>query len=87
MHNYLGDFLVFLGAAVVTVPIFRFFKMGAILAYLFAGILIGPQALQLIQDPKVILNFSELGVVLLLFIIGLELKPNRLWKMRKMYLY
>ncbi|MCB0391988.1 MAG: monovalent cation:proton antiporter-2 (CPA2) family protein [Bdellovibrionales bacterium] len=83
MHNYLGDFLVFLGAAVVTVPIFRFFKMGAILAYLFAGILIGPQALQLIQDPKVILNFSELGVVLLLFIIGLELKPNRLWKMRK----
>ena len=83
MHGYLTDLLVFLVAAVITVPIFRYFGIGAILAYLFAGILIGPEVLKLIQDPKVILSFSELGVVLLLFLIGLELNPKRLWKMRR----
>lgn len=83
MHNYITDLLIFLLAAVIAVPIFKKFKIGAILAYLFAGIVIGPQALELIEDPKVILNFSELGIVLLLFLIGLELNPFRLWRMRR----
>ena len=66
------------------VPLFRRFQLGAILGYLFAGILIGPDVTKLIKDPKVILHFSELGVVFLLFIIGLELAPARLWKLRKL---
>lgn len=53
------------------------------MAYLFAGIVIGPEVLELIEDPKVILNFSELGIVLLLFLIGLELNPSRLWRMKR----
>ena len=82
MHNTLIEILIFLSAAVLCVPLFKFFRLGAILAYLFGGIVIGPSALKLIEDPKTILHFSELGVVFLLFIIGLELKPSRLWQMR-----
>lgn len=64
------------------VPIFRKLGLGAILAYLFAGVLIGPDIAGFIKDPAVILHFSELGVVFLLFIIGLELAPETLWKLR-----
>lgn len=74
--------VVFLGAAVVAVPIFQRFKLGAILGYLVAGLLIGPSALNLVSDPDTILHFAELGVVLLLFVIGLELEPSKLWRMR-----
>lgn len=83
MHGYLVHILIYLSAAVIVVPIFRRFKVGAILAYLFAGVLIGPEVLTLIKDPETILHLSELGVVFLLFIIGLELKPSRLWQMRQ----
>ncbi|MEZ4749117.1 MAG: monovalent cation:proton antiporter-2 (CPA2) family protein [Bdellovibrionota bacterium] len=83
MHNELHALLVLLISAVLLVPIFRYFKLGAILAYLFAGVLIGPQCLQLIGNPHAILAFSELGVVFLLFLIGLELEPARLWNMRR----
>ena len=82
MHSVLQELLIFTAAAVIVVPLFRWLGLGAILAYLFAGIVIGPSLAGFIKDPKVILHFSELGVVFLLFLIGLELAPARLWKMR-----
>lgn len=75
--------LVFLGAAVLAVPLFRLFKLGAVIGYLAAGVAVGPSGLGLIDNPSSILTLAELGVVLLLFIIGLELKPSRLWAMRR----
>ncbi|WP_434652427.1 cation:proton antiporter [Pseudomonas sp. R3-56] len=75
--------LVFLGAAVLAVPISRLFNLGAVIGYLAAGIAVGPSGLGLIEDPASVLTLAELGVVLLLFIIGLELKPSRLWAMRR----
>lgn len=75
--------LVFLGAAVLAVPLFRIFKLGAVIGYLAAGVAVGPSGLGLIDDPGSVLTLAELGVVLLLFIIGLELKPSRLWAMRQ----
>jgi glutathione-regulated potassium-efflux system protein KefB len=76
-------FLIFLLAAVVAVPLFRRFGLGAVLGYLFAGLLMGPYGLRLVKDPAAVLSFSELGVVMLLFVIGLELSPSRLWVMRR----
>ncbi len=78
----LHELLIFLAAAVIVVPIFKYLGFGAVLGYLCAGILIGPFGLNLINDVERILHFAELGVVLLLFIIGLELKPSRLWALR-----
>ncbi|MGN6825928.1 monovalent cation:proton antiporter-2 (CPA2) family protein [Paucibacter sp. M5-1] len=75
--------LVFLGAACIAVPLFRKLRLGAVIGYLAAGVVIGPFGLGLISDAKSVLTLAELGVVLLLFIIGLELKPSRLWAMRK----
>lgn len=71
-----------LGAGVVAVPIFRRLGLGSVLGYLVAGIAIGPFGIALFQDPESILSIAELGVVMLLFIIGLELKPSRLWGLR-----
>ncbi len=81
--NSIESFIYFLAAAVFSVPIFQRFKLGAILGYLAAGILIGPQVFNLIHDPVSILHFAEIGVVLLLFIIGLDIEPQRLWNMRR----
>ena len=75
--------VVFLLAAVVVVPLAKRLQLGAVLGYLAAGVLIGPSLLGLIDDPQRVSHISELGVVLLLFIIGLELSPRRLWVMRK----
>jgi glutathione-regulated potassium-efflux system protein KefB len=84
MHNgTLGIVLVFLLAAVIAVPLFRKLGLGAVLAYLAAGVALGPEGIRLIDDPASILGASEFGVVMLLFIIGLELSPARLWVMRK----
>ncbi|WP_374473312.1 monovalent cation:proton antiporter-2 (CPA2) family protein [Arenimonas sp.] len=86
MHGnggYLGIILVFLVAAVVAVPLFRRLGLGAILGYLAAGVAIGPDGLKLVPDPEDVLAASEFGVVMLLFIIGLELSPPRLWVMRR----
>ncbi len=69
--------LLFLFAAVVTVPIARRLGIGAVLGYLIAGIAIGPWGLGFIRDVDEILHFSELGVVFLMFIIGLELNPSK----------
>ena len=74
--------LVLLGGALVAAPIFKRIGLGTVLGYLAAGIVIGP-ILRLITDGEEILHFAELGVVMLLFLIGLELKPKRLWKMRR----
>lgn len=74
--------VVFLGAAVVAVPIFNKLKVGAIMGYLVAGAVIGPALLNLVNDPDTILHFAELGVVLLLFLIGIELEPQKLWRLR-----
>lgn len=75
--------LIFLAAAVIAVPIFRRLKLGSVIGYLAAGIIIGPACLGLFADQQSVLNVAELGVVMLLFIIGLELKPTRLWSMRQ----
>ncbi|MDI1483294.1 monovalent cation:proton antiporter-2 (CPA2) family protein [Polyangium sp. y55x31] len=73
---------IFLVAAVVAVSVFRRIGLGTVLGYLAAGALIGPSGLRLIQDVDQILHIAELGVVFLLFLIGLELQPSRLWSMR-----
>lgn len=85
MHetSLIESFLYFLLASAIAVPLFRRLGLGAILGYLVAGIVIGPQGLSLIHDPAEVLHFSELGVILLLFLIGLELNPASLWSMRK----
>ncbi len=81
--SVLAEAAIFLAAAVVTVPIFRRLRLGAVLGYLAAGVIIGPWALQLVTNVDSILHFAELGVVLLLFVIGLELQPSRLWVLRR----
>ena len=85
-ENQLLPAVVFLSAAVIAVPFSKRFKLGAVLGYLLAGVLIGPMALNLIQSPQAVLTLSELGIVLLLFVLGLELSPSRLWAMRRLLL-
>jgi monovalent cation:proton antiporter-2 (CPA2) family protein len=75
--------LIFLGAAVVAVPLFRKLRLGSILGYLAAGLVIGPFGLGLFSDSTSVMHIAELGVVLFLFIIGLELNLSRLWAMRR----
>jgi glutathione-regulated potassium-efflux system protein KefB len=74
---------VLLGAALIAVLIFRRLGLGAVLGYLVAGIVIGPDGLGLIGEAQTILSFAEIGIVLLLFLVGLELSPSRLWLMRR----
>lgn len=81
--SLLSETAIFLAAAVVLVPIFKRLKLGAVLGYLSAGLIIGPWGLRFITEVESILAFAELGVVLLLFVIGLELQPSRLWVLRK----
>jgi monovalent cation:proton antiporter-2 (CPA2) family protein len=73
---------IMLGAAVVFVTLFRQLKLGATLGYIVAGALIGPQLLGLIEDPDQLASVSEIGIALLLFLVGLELRPGRLWRLR-----
>ncbi len=82
-NSLLVNALVYLVAAVIAVPIAKRLGLGAVLGYLLAGMAIGPWGLRLIDRVDDILHFSEFGVVLLLFLIGLELDPKRLWSMRK----
>lgn len=85
--SLLSSVAIFLGATLVAVPLFKKFKLGAILGYLIAGVVIGPSVLNLVSDPYTILHFAELGVVLLLFVIGLELEPATLWRMRNQIVF
>jgi monovalent cation:proton antiporter-2 (CPA2) family protein len=75
--------LIFLLAAVVAVPVFKRFGLGAVLAYLVAGVVLGPYELRAVRNPEPVLAASEIGVVMLLFVIGLELSPSRLSVMRR----
>ena len=81
--NWLLAPLVYLAAAVLAVPLARLLGLGAIIGYLVAGIAIGPFGLALVTDAQQILSFAEFGVVLMLFLVGLELEPRRLWSLRK----
>ncbi len=77
--NLLEQAAIFLVTAVIVVPLFRRMQLGAVLGYLAAGAIIGPWGLGLIADADATLNFAEMGVVLLLFLIGLELEPWSGW--------
>ncbi|NVJ70340.1 MAG: cation:proton antiporter, partial [Alphaproteobacteria bacterium] len=81
--GFLESALIYLAAAVIAVPVFKRLGLGAVLGYLVAGMCIGPWGLMLISDVNTIFKFSEFGVVLLMFLIGLELKPSTLWQLRK----
>jgi monovalent cation:proton antiporter-2 (CPA2) family protein len=81
-HQFLILTIIFLAAAVAAVPLAKRFGLGSILGYLIAGAVIGPFGVQIFSDVSGLLHFSEFGVVFLLFVIGLELKPSRLWVMR-----
>jgi glutathione-regulated potassium-efflux system protein KefB len=80
--NDLVKVVTLLGAAVVAVPIFRRLGLGSVLGYLAAGLAIGPFGLGLFSDPQAILHVAELGVVMFLFVIGLEMRPSHLWHLR-----
>ena len=76
------DLIIYLGAAVVCVPLAKRLGLGSVLGYLIAGCLIGPWGARFVTDVETILHFAEFGVVLMLFLIGLELDTRRLWQMR-----
>ena len=81
-----GDLIrvvVLLGAAVVAVPLFKRIGLGSVLGYLAAGLIIGPFGLKLVTDSHAILHIAEFGVVMFLFVIGLEMKPSHLWSLRR----
>ncbi|MGO9948360.1 MAG: monovalent cation:proton antiporter-2 (CPA2) family protein [Steroidobacteraceae bacterium] len=81
--SLLAQIAIFLAAAVVAIPIFRRFNLGSVLGYLTAGIIIGPASLGLISSVDTTRNIAQFGIVLLMFVIGLELQPSRLWVLRK----
>ena len=81
--NELIQVVTLLGAAVVAVPLFKKIGLGSVLGYLAAGLIIGPFGLKLFDNPNAILHVAELGVVMFLFVIGLEMQPSHLWGMRK----
>ncbi|MDR6624750.1 monovalent cation:proton antiporter-2 (CPA2) family protein [Caulobacter segnis] len=83
MENFLTQTLVYLGASVVSVPIAKRLGLGSVLGYLIAGVVIGPYALSLVGAQADVMKFAEFGVVILLFLIGLEVRPSMLWDMRK----
>jgi len=78
----IGPVVVLLGAAVIAVPLFRRLGLGSVLGYFTAGALVGPSVLGVFTDPDTILHIAELGVVMFLFVIGLELRPQKLWALR-----
>jgi glutathione-regulated potassium-efflux system protein KefB len=82
-HQFLQSAVIFLLATVIAVPLSKRFRLGAVLGYLLAGLAIGPSGFGLIRDTAGVSAISEFGVVLMLFVIGLELSPQRLWVMRR----
>lgn len=81
--SWLSHTFVYLCAAVIAVPLSKYLGLGAIIGYLGAGIIIGPWGLGLVSEVQDVLHFAEFGVVLMLFLIGLELEPRRLWSLRR----
>lgn len=84
--HLLIQILVIFGAAVVMVPLFKKLGLGSIIGYLAGGLLIGPSVFNFVNDTNAISYIGEFGVVFLLFIIGIEMKPARLWTMRRLIL-
>ncbi|HED17722.1 MAG TPA: potassium transporter KefC, partial [Gammaproteobacteria bacterium] len=84
--EYLTDIILLLSAAVIIVPLFQFTRLGAIPGFLVAGIVLGPSGFGYIENNENIAGFAELGVVLLLFVIGVEINPLRLWRMKGLVL-
>jgi glutathione-regulated potassium-efflux system protein KefB len=82
-HHFLETAVVFLLATVIAVPLTKRFRLGAVLGFLLAGVVIGPSMLGLVADTAGVATISDFGVVLMLFVIGLELSPSRLWVMRR----
>lgn len=81
-HSYLLSIFVFLTAAILVCPMIKLSGLGSVIGYLIAGILIGPSVAGFITELETILHFSEFGVVMMLFLIGLELQPRGLWHMQ-----
>jgi Kef-type K+ transport system membrane component KefB len=81
--SYLIDIIILLSAAVIAVPLFQAIRLGAVPGFLVAGLIVGPSGFCLISNINQISYLAEIGVVLLLFVIGIELKPSRLWLMRR----
>lgn len=81
--SLLEQIAIFMLTAVLLVPLFQRFKLGAVLGYLAAGVLVGPWGFGVVAEVETTLHFAEFGVVLLLFLIGLELEPSRLWALRR----
>jgi Kef-type K+ transport system membrane component KefB len=79
----LFSIFIFLCAACLIVPLAGRLKLGSVLGYLVAGVMIGPFGAGLIGNPEAVMHFAEFGVVMMLFIIGLELEPQKLWSLRK----
>lgn len=84
--EYLTDIIVLLLAAVIAVPVFQFLRLGSIPAFVIAGVILGPSGLGYIQNYDEVAHLAELGVVFLLFIIGIEINPTRLWRMKSLVL-
>ena len=84
ISTYLIDVIILLIAAVVAVPLFQIVRLGAVPGFLIAGVIVGPSGFGLINNVTEIGHLAEIGVVLLLFVIGIELKPSRLWRMRRL---
>jgi len=84
--DYLIDIIILLSAAVIAVPLFQSLGLGAIPGFLVAGVVLGPSGLGYIENYDEIAHLAELGVVLLLFVIGIEINPSRLWKMKGLVL-
>ncbi|NNK57177.1 MAG: potassium transporter, partial [Desulfofustis sp.] len=82
MEHFLLQLFIFLAAAAIAVPAAKKLGLGSVLGYLIAGIIIGPFGLSLIGDIEEVMHFTEFGVVMMLFLVGLELKPSLLWQMR-----
>lgn len=82
MEHFLLQLFIFLAAAAIAVPVAKKLGLGSVLGYLIAGIIIGPFGLSLISDIEEVMHFTEFGVVMMLFLVGLELKPTLLWQMR-----
>src|SRR5919201_1363741 len=82
MNELLREALVYLAAGVFSVPLAKRLGLGSVLGYLIAGVIIGPSALNLVGAQEDVMRFAEFGVVILLFLIGLEVRPALLWRMR-----
>ncbi len=85
MDGVLLQVLIYLGAAAIAVPVAQRVGLGSVLGYLIAGLVIGPHVLGLVGDQSEVMHGAELGVIILLFLIGLEMRPSLLWRMKKVF--